>query len=292
MPAPQTSAPPQGITISDEDFARFQEFFYRKTGISFDAKKRYFVDKRLVDRVEALKLRDFREYFTHLRFQVSGEEVQTLINAMTVNETYFYREEYQFRCLVQSILPELMRRKPAGERLRLWSIPCSTGEEPYSLALHLLEHWEHVDRFDIEIVASDIDTKVLEAARQGRYGERALQYLPQATRRRFFSRVGDDSYQIIDDLRNSIEFTIVNLNDPLQTRRHRNFDVVFCRNLLIYFDDLSRRQAAETIFDALQPGGFCCLGHSESMSRISPLFRVRRFPDAIVYQKPEHGEAP
>lgn len=84
----------------------------------------------------------------------------------------------------------------------------------------------------------------------------------------------------------------MNLNDPLQTRRHRDFDVVFCRNLLIYFDDLSRRQAAETIFDALQPGGFCCLGHSESMSRISPLFRVRRFPDAIVYQKPEHGDAP
>ncbi|WP_247871687.1 MULTISPECIES: protein-glutamate O-methyltransferase CheR [unclassified Azospirillum] len=292
MPGPQTMPQPQGIAISDEDFARFQEFFYRKTGISFDAKKRYFVDKRLVDRVEALRLRDFREYFTHLRFQVSGEEVQTLINAMTVNETYFYREEYQFRCLVQSILPELVRRKAAGERLRIWSIPCSTGEEPYSLALYLLEHWEHVDRFDIEIVASDIDTKVLEAARQGRYGERALQYLPQATRRRFFSRVAEDTYQIIDDLRTSIEFTTVNLNDPLQTRRHRDFDVVFCRNLLIYFDDLSRRQAADTIFDALQPGGFCCLGHSESMSRISPLFRVRRFPDAIVYQKPDRGEEP
>ncbi|CAO3356352.1 CheR family methyltransferase [Azospirillum melinis] len=292
MPSPQTATPPQGITISDEDFARFQEFFYRKTGISFDAKKRYFVDKRLIDRVGALKLRDFREYFTHLRFQVSGEEVQTLINAMTVNETYFYREEYQFHCLVQSILPDLVRRKPAGERLRIWSIPCSTGEEAYSLALYLLEHWEHVDRFDIEIVASDIDTKVLEAARQGRYGERALQYLPPATRRRFFTRVAEDTYQIIDDLRNSIEFTAVNLNDPLQTRRHRDFDVVFCRNLLIYFDDLSRRQAADTIFDALQPGGFCCLGHSESMSRISPLFRVRRFPDAIVYQKPERGEEP
>ena len=109
-----------GILISDEDFARFQEFFYRKTGISFDGKKRYFVDKRLVERIEALKLRDFREYFSHMRFQVSGEEIQTLINAMTVNETYFYREEYQFKCLVQSILPEVIRRKAPGDRLRIW----------------------------------------------------------------------------------------------------------------------------------------------------------------------------
>ena len=281
-----------GISISEEDFARFQEFFYRKTGISFDDRKRYFVDKRLVERIEALKLRDFREYFSHMRFQVSGEEVQALINAMTVNETYFYREEYQFKCLVQSILPEVVRRKDPGDRLRIWSIPCSTGEEAYSLALYLLEHWGLVDRFDVEIVASDIDTKVLDAAKRGRYGERALQYIPQETRRRFFTRVAEDAYQIIPDLRESIEFTSVNLNDPLQTRRYRDFDVVFCRNLLIYFDDVSRRQAADTIFDALRPGGFCCLGHSESMSRISPLFSIRKFPDAIVYQKPARGDQP
>lgn len=276
------------ILISDEDFLqKFREFFYRKTGIRFDDAKRYFVDKRLVERIEANGLDGFRSYFTLLRFQASGAELQALTNLMTVNETYFFREEYQFKCLVDSLLPELVQRKKPGTALRIWSIPSSSGEEPYSIALYLTEFWPGIAQWDVELISSDIDTDILKKARQGKYSARSVQNLPSRLLQRYFTKTADGEYQIADDLRQAVEFTRVNLNDPADTRPYRGFDVIFCRNLLIYFDDLSRAKAAEVFYDALNPGGFICLGHSESMSRISSLFRVRKFPEAIVYQKPE-----
>lgn len=273
--------------ISDEDFEKFREFFYRKTGIQFDASKRYFVDKRLIDRIEATDSGTFRSYFTLLRFQASGQELQALTNAMTVNETYFFREEYQFKCLVEHLLPEITRAKRPGSTLRIWSIPSSSGEEPYSIALYLTEHWPGLAQWDVEIVSSDIDTDILRRAQAGVYSPRSVQNLPNRLLQKYFTRLADGQYQICDDFREAVHFTRVNLNEPADTRPYRGFDVIFCRNLLIYFDDLSRARAAEVFYDALHPGGFICLGHSESMSRITSLFRVRRFPDAIVYQKPE-----
>jgi len=275
------------ILISDEDFQKFREFFYRKTGIRFDDAKRYFVDKRLVERIEANGLDGFRSYFTLLRFQASGAELQALTNLMTVNETYFFREEYQFKCLVDSLLPELVQRKKPGTALRIWSIPSSSGEEPYSIALYLTEFWPGIAQWDVELISSDIDTDILKKARQGKYSARSVQNLSSRLLQRHFTKTADGEYQIADDLRQAVEFTRVNLNEPADTRPYRGFDVIFCRNLLIYFDDLSRAKAAEVFYDALNPGGFICLGHSESMSRISSLFRVRKFPEAIVYQKPE-----
>lgn len=273
------------ITISADDFLKFREFFYRKTGIRFDDAKRYFVDKRLVDRIRACGCRDFRDYFAMLRFEASGAEMQALVNIMTVNETYFFREDYQFNCLVDEILPEIAAGKERGQTIRIWVIPSSSGEEAYSIAMCLLERWKGINDWDVEIISSDIDTGILQRARAGRYGARSVRGVPSAYLQKYFRREGDE-YQISDDLRESVEFTRVNLMDANDVRSYRNFDVIFCRNLLIYFDDLSRKQAAETFFDALRPGGFICLGHSESMSRISSLFRVRRLPQAIVYQKP------
>jgi chemotaxis protein methyltransferase CheR len=275
------------ITISDEDFQKFREFFYRKTGIQFEDSKRYFVDKRLVERIQATGHSNFRSYFTFMRFQASGEELQALTNAMTVNETYFFREEYQFKCLVDSMLPEIVKTKRPGSTIRIWSIPSSSGEEPYSIALYLTEYWPDIEHWDVELISSDIDTQILRKAREGRHSARSVQHLPAKLLQKHFRRLPDGDYQISDDFRQAVEFTRVNLNEPADTRPYRGFDVIFCRNLLIYFDDLSRRQAAEVFFDALNPGGFICLGHSESMSRISSVFKVRKFPDAIVYQKPE-----
>lgn len=276
-----------GIIIGNEEFQKFREFFYRKTGIRFEDSKRYFVDKRLIERIEATGSDSFDSYFAMLRYQASGEELQALINAMTVNETYFLREEYQFRCLVDSMLPEITARKSPGSRVRIWSIPSSSGEEPYSIALYLTEYWPDIARWDVEIIASDIDTDILNKARAGRYSERSLQYVPARLVQKHFTRLADGDYQIAEYYREAVEFTRVNLLEPTDTRSYCGFDVVFCRNLLIYFDDLSRGKAAEVLFDALNPGGFVCLGHSESMSRISSLFRVRKFPEAIVYQKEE-----
>lgn len=271
-------------TLSDEDFDKFREFFYRKTGIQFEASKRYFVDKRLLDRMAVTDSASFRAYFTMLRFQASGEELQSLTNLMTVNETYFFREEYQFRCLVNSLLPDLIARKKDKAPLRIWVLPSSSGEEAYSIAICLLERWALLNEYDIEIVASDIDTHILAAARAGLYSPRAVAQMPASYLQKYF-RHTSAGYQLVDDVRSSVEFTRVNLSDRADTRGYRDFDVVFCRNLLIYFDDVSRKAAAETFYDAMKPGGFICLGHSESMSRISSLYRVRKFPEAIVYQK-------
>ena len=275
---------PEPATITDEDFLKFKEFFYRRTGISFERSKRYFVDKRLVERIEATGTGTFRGYFTFLRFQASGEELQQLTNAMTGNETYFLREEYQFKCLVDSILPQIVHRRVGTDAIRIWCIPSSSGEEPYSVAMFLLENWAGIKEWDVEIISSDIDTSILRRARAGRYSARSVQYIPDPWLKKYFKSVGDE-YQLCDDLRQAVEFTRVNLAEPADTLNYRNFDVIFCRNLLIYFDDVSRKTASDTFYEALNPGGYLCLGHSESMSRISSLFEVRKFPDAIVYRK-------
>jgi chemotaxis protein methyltransferase CheR len=274
-----------GVSISAEDFERFREYFYRRTGIQFEPSKRYFVDKRLAERAASNGCTSFREYFAVLRFETSGCEWQALVNEMTVNETYFMREDYQFEAMVRSLLPELLERRRAGTPLRIWAVPSSSGEEAYTIAMFLLERWPALADWDVEIVSSDIDTRILAQAQRGVYSQRAVQHVPAAWLQKYFTREGS-SYRISDTLRDAVAFTQVNLNDAQDVAAYRDFDIIFCRNLLIYFDDVSRRRAAESFYDVLRPGGFICLGHSESMSRISSLFRIRKFPDAIVYQKP------
>lgn len=272
--------------ITAVEFDRFRDFFYRKTGIHFEDNKRYFVDKRLINRIGETGHDSFRSYFTFMRFQSSGKEVQELINIMTVNETYFFREEHQFACMVEDVLDKIITKKGKGAEIRIWSIPSSTGEEPYSIALYLMEKWPHIENVDVEIVSSDIDSKVLTCCRKGEYDQRSVQYLPADILNKYFQPLTNGYFKIIKNLRESIHFTNVNLNESSHTRQYRNFDLIFCRNLLIYFDDVSRRQAAEVFYDALKPGGYIFLGHSESMSRISSLFNVCKFPKAIAYQKP------
>lgn len=271
--------------ISPQEFEKFCEFFYRKTGIIFSESKRYFVERRVLDRMAETECRTFREYFAMVRFETDGREMQRLVNAMTVNETYFFREDYQFDALVSGILPEVAQTKRPKNTIRIWSLPCSTGEEAYSIAIYILEGWDRADDFNIEILASDIDSRALQEARNGVYGERALSRIPQNFRQKYFSSVAD-GFQIVEMLRESIDFSPVNIVNPAQMRNYSNIDVIFCRNLLIYFDDLARRQAMETLYECLAPGGFICLGHSESMSRMSSLFKPRKISDAIVYQKP------
>lgn len=280
---------PRRAAITDADFNKFREFFYRKTGIQFDDNKRYFVDKRLQDRIAETRALNFREYFATLRFEANGSEMQELVNAMTVNETYFFREAYQFDCMVNSMLDEVVKYKKPGGRVRIWSVPSSTGEEPYSIAIYLLERWPQIHSFDVEIMSSDIDTQVLKLAQRGVYSQRSVGNLPKPYLKKYFTPLRDNEWQISNDLIDAVSFSRVNLTNAADTAAFRDIDIVFCRNLLIYFDDLSRRVAAEAMYEAMSPGGFICLGHSESMSRITSLFSVRRFPDAMVYQKPREG---
>lgn len=251
----------------------------------FTEAKRYYVERRVWERMAATGSPSFASYFARLRTD-TRDEIQQFVNAFTVNETYFYREDYQLKCLTNDLLSERVGAKPAGAAIRIWSAACSTGEEAYSIAIWLLENWPKVDQYFIEIVGSDIDTRALELARAGTFGKRALMRLSPELIGKYFDVLPGEQWQIASPLRDSVSFTSVNLVAPDQTRRHGQFDFIFCRNVLIYFDDASRRIAAENLYENLFPGGFICLGHTESMSRISPLFEVRRFADAIVYQRP------
>ncbi|MAF16974.1 MAG: chemotaxis protein [Marinomonas sp.] len=273
------------IKITNAEFERFRDFFYRKTGIRFEDSKRYFVDKRLVDRVKKTGAHSFRDYFTAMRFQASGAELQELINIMTVNETYFFREAHQFDCMVEELLDEIVTNQQKKE-LKIWSIPSSTGEEPYSIAIYLMERWPSIERVDIELMSSDIDSSVLEKAKAGIFNERSVQNLSPLLKKKYFTKTEHGLYQATDDLRSCVHFSKVNLNEQKDMQKYRDIDLIFCRNVLIYFDDVSRRNAAEALYDALAPGGFIFLGHSESMSRISSLFKVRKFKEALAYQKP------
>jgi chemotaxis protein methyltransferase CheR len=275
---------PSVPSLSAADLARFCEFLYNRTGLLYGESKRFYIERRVMDRMSAVELYQFPAYFALLLS--GGSETEQLINSFTVNETYFYREDNQLRCLSHSLLPEIVRSRTPGDLVRIWSVPCSTGEEPYSIAMWLLENWQLVDAYNIEIVGSDIDTRVLAEARIGLYGERAVSRLSPDLVKRYFEKVGERE-QIIKDLRESVKFTQVNLMDAATTARQGRFDIIFCRNVLIYFDDASRLAAAHNLFSTLNRGGFICLGHSESMARISDRFQVRRFEDAIVYQRPE-----
>jgi chemotaxis protein methyltransferase CheR len=276
--------------ITNEEFIKFRDFFYAKTGVQFAESKRYFVDKRIVERARDRACYSFRQYFMLLRTDASGTEMQQLINLLTVNETYFFRENYQLESLVRFVLPQIAARKRPGDTIRIWSLPCSTGEEPYSIAIAVLDEWAQSDQFQIEILASDLDTRVLASARSGVYGERSLQNVGLDVRKRYFTRHGLRDHQIIPELRESIDFFQLNIANKAEMARHRNVDIIFCRNLLIYFDDVSRREAVASMFESLVPGGFVFLGHSESMSRMSSLFVPRRLGDCTVSQRPLEGK--
>jgi len=280
-------ATPEQAHLSADDLQRVCEFLYRQTGMQFGETKRYYIERRLADRIVLTGCPNFATYFSRLR--VDPDEREMLINAFTVNETYFYREEHQLACLSRSLLPDLITTRRPGDKIRIWSSPCSTGEEAYSIAIWLLENWRMVDAYNVEIVGSDIDTRALAAAQDALYGERALSRLPPEVVESYFEPSRRHRRKLISDLRESVIFSQANLVDGPSLVGQGVFDVIFCRNVLIYFDDASRLVAANNLYDRLAPGGYLCLGHTESMSRISDRFLVRRFEDAIVFQRPRGG---
>ncbi|MGU3493688.1 CheR family methyltransferase [Xanthobacteraceae bacterium A53D] len=281
------NAPATPGHLRADELKRICDFLYLHTGMIFGETKRYYVERRVAERFAATRTSGFSDYFGLLRAD-SGER-ERLINAFTVNETYFYREDHQLACLSRSLLPDLVAGRTPGDKIRIWSAPCSTGEEAYSIAIWLLENWRLVDAYNIEIVGSDIDTDALNAAREGLYGERSVSRLSASLIEAYFEPAPNRHIRLIEDLKESVTFTKANLVDGEGLARLGTFDIIFCRNVLIYFDDLSRRTTAENLYARLNPSGYLCLGHTESMSRISDRFLVRRFEDAIVYQRPGRG---
>ncbi len=271
--------------MTTEEFVKLRDYIYRKVGIFFEEKKLYYVEKRVEARMRAAGLDSFRAYFAWMRFDTSDRELQELLNVLTVNETYFFREYQQLRCFAEEVIPEILKGKnnQNPKKVRVWSAGCSTGEEAYTLAIIMTEMTGGLP-VDWEIHATDLNTDVLAKAKRGLYGRRSVKDVPETYLARYFYRVGEQ-FEIHPGLRRQIIFHQLNFLDRENMREMADFDIIFCRNVLIYFDDASRRQVALHFYDALRKGGFIFLGHSESMSRITPIFRLRKFKNAIIYQK-------
>jgi chemotaxis protein methyltransferase CheR len=272
--------------LSPIDFQKLGEYIYRKTGIFLEVEKHYDKLAKYVDaRAGNINVDSFRKYFYILRFEdKNGDEFQALINAVTVNETYFYREKEQFEVLVDRLLPELHEKRPKHLPLRILSAPSSTGEEPYSIILHILEEGRIVEERDIEVVGIDIDSNVIEKAKSGKFSERSVHAIPKSVLNKWF-RNRSLGYDLVEDLIGTVDFKVANIFDRAQMRQLGKFDIIFSRNMLIYFDDASRKEVAMTFYDMLNPDGYVLLGHAEYMSRITSVFKAKKIDSTLIYQK-------
>jgi len=270
------------LVLGESEFTRLAEYVYQKTGIRFEVGKQYYVARRLERRMRELGFESFGLYFNYLRFEGGAREMEFLINELTVNETYFFREYVQLKSFAEEVLPILVNNA-TGSTLRIWSAGCSTGEEPYTLAIILLEMLSDSGVF-FEVHGTDINTSVLEVAERGCYSERAVKDTPVDYLKKYFRSEGI-GFSVVPLVKKHVRFYHLNLKDGKSIDRMKGFHAIFCRNVLIYFDDQSRREVALGFYRSLVPGGFIFLGHSESMSRITPVFKLRRFKEVILYQK-------
>ncbi len=273
--------------ISVEQFKRLSQHIYQKLGLHFDEKKIYFLKKRVEKRMAALNIADPQDYVFMVGYADPHDvEMQALANLVTTNETYMFREYDQLQAFANHCLPQVLSVKQTrGDRtLRIWSAGCSSGEEPYTLAMIVQEVFPQAQSWKCEIIATDIDENVLRHAAAGRYGDRAVAEVPEEYRKKHLSEDGDE-WLVRPKTAALVEFRHLNLNDRMAMRTMRGFDFIFCRNVLIYFDDLSRKAVVDHFYNALNPGSFVFLGHSESVGRITTAFKLKRFESHLVYEK-------
>lgn len=274
--------------ISADEFELLSNFIYQKTGMRFESKKLYYLSKRVEKRVEALKLESASKYIRMLHHaDPKGAEFQRLINLITINETYFFRDFPQLQAFAENCLPELTERKAScGDKvLRIWSAGCSTGEEPYTLAIILLEMIDDAKYWDIRITGSDIDLIALERAKEAVYATRSIRDVPPEYLKRYFRQLSDDSFRLSNAVSSKVNFEHLNLSDKNEVRKRNGYDFIFCRNVMIYFDDISRKHLADHFYVALNPGGYVFLGSSESMGRMNSAFKIRKADGFLVYYK-------
>ena len=273
--------------LGDEEFLQLRDLIYSHCGLYFDNENRYLLEKRLAGRLQALNLSTFRDYFYYLRYDRGrDQEMSNIMDLLTTNETYFYREAFQLKAFTDEIVPELVAAKARkGDRtLRIWSAGCSSGEEPYTIAMLLLE-LPAVKGWRVEVVGTDISQRVLQLARTGLYRESSFRATDERIIGRFFSR-REEGYQISDEVRERVSFSQLNLFDQTRLALLGKMDVIFCRNVIIYFDLAAKKRVIESFSRMLVPGGFLLLGHSESLMNITTQFTLRHFVNDMVYQRP------
>lgn len=274
------------MILSDELFDKFLKLIYKKTGLHYEYNKKYFVQKRIEKRAEILEIETLNEYFMQLKFGTDSSEFYKLVDELTINETYFFRDFPQLRNFAEDILPIVAKEKEGRKKIKIWSAACSTGEEPYTLSIILQEMLDIPEEWDIQIIASDINNEVLQKSRVGIYENRAVKDVPPEYLEKYFTR-RQDKYVINFNVKKIVNFQRINLMDEYDMKTISECDFIFCRNCLIYFDDESRRNVLASFYESLNPGGFMFLGHSESVGRISSSYKVKRIGDTITYSRPK-----
>lgn len=274
----------QKMIFGFREFSVLRDHIYTRTGVYIGDRKVYLLKRRIEQRLSALGLSSVREYLNYLKhWDESGKEFEELVSAITVNETYFFREFPQLQAFAEHCLPEIAEERGTS-RVRILSAGCSTGEEAYTLSIVCQEMLDPPHTFSID--ALDIDYHALEKARRGVYEERAVRDVPKVYLDKYFERTRE-GFVVKEAVRRFVTFRKINLNNrEALLAVGRNFDFVFCRNVLIYFSDDSRRKVVETFYAMMNPGGYIFLGHSESMSRITSAFELQRMGGVLVYRKP------
>ena len=276
------------VKMNDDEFRLLRDFIYQHCGIFFDEDSRFLLERRLGKRLQYHRLENFKDYYYLLRYnKVKDQELNEVINIITTNETYFFREDFQLKTFTDEILPEIKVRKEANgeeKRLRIWSAGCSTGEEPYTIAMLMKDKPEFAN-WQIEIIGTDISHRVLQIARKGVYGDSSFRSTDALSKKRFFSP-SEDKFRINDDIKNLVSISHLNLFDAPRVSLLGRMDAIFCRNVIIYFDIAAKKKVIESFYQRLRPEGFLLLGHSESLMNITSAFALRHFINDMVYQRP------
>lgn len=249
------------IHLTDREFQEFVGYIRQSFGINL-GKKRMLIEARLFSVLAEKNISSFTEYFNLIRS--SPGEMQIMLDRLTTNHTYFMREPRHFEFLRDVILPDLTRKNP-DKCLRIWSAGCSTGEEAYTAVMVMREWFGPASGWDYRILATDISSRVLEAAQIGIYSPDSLKNLPPAWEKKYFRPGDDGTFTLSREVKNEVIFRSLNLMDPFPY--HYPFDLIFCRNVMIYFDQPTKNKLVEKFYNALKPGGYLLIGHSETVQR-------------------------
>lgn len=265
------------MPIQDSTFKQLRDFIYERCGIFVPDTKKYLIENRLSRRLSENCLNSFEEYLNLVKYSQNGKELQKLLDSITTNETYFFREPQQLDVLIESIIPKIAEKKKI---IKIWSAACSTGEEPYTIAMLIKEKTP----FSSELIASDISFNVLNSAKRAIYNSYSIRNVPENYLKKYFKPNGQ-AYELQASIKDSVKFMNINLVDDRETKAIKNMDIIFCRNVLIYFDDKAKQKAVSSLYDSLTQDGFLFIGASESLHNVTRAFRPVIINRVVVYQK-------
>jgi chemotaxis protein methyltransferase CheR len=269
------------ILITEPEFAALRDAIRERFGIFYDDTKQFLLQSRLQTRLLKRSCENFAGYYKFLSTSMQREEEwDELASVLSNNETYFFRERAQLDVLLSEVIDESIK---AGGRLRVWSSACSTGEEPYTVAMMLLEG-KRIPASNVLLRASDLSPRALEKARTGFYRELSFRATPPEMVQKYF-RPFEQGFFVNDDVKRMVDFFRINLLDAQAVAAAGTFDAIFCRNVLIYFDKPTQKRVVEAFAQALRPGGFLFLGHAESIMRLTDLYQPVITPKAIYYRR-------